>query len=176
MRALLLLLLVAAPRERLFAPWQVHPNCSLVTIPPPSLQDIAIARPAVLAFAHQIGAPYTVLYLQTAAAKPYHPTCVRLVQRSAMHFTRYTYRAQRVDSSQLVGSTWQPLLAQLGKGYHATLCESVSTAPTTSILLVKQGTKLTYSVQFTDYYAPDFTAADRTRLAPALALARRLLN
>jgi hypothetical protein len=176
MRAFLLLLLVSAPRERLFAPRQTHANCRLVRMTPPSLQDIAVARSAVRAFAHQIGSPYTALYLQATVDKRKPPTCVLVVQHSAKHFTRYTYQAQRVDSSQVVVSTWQPLLAQLGKGYYATECESISTAPTMSMLLVKQGPKLTYSLQFTDYYAPDFTAADRARMASALALVQRLIK
>lgn len=176
MRAFLLLLLVSAPGERFFAPRQAPANCRLVTMAPPSLQDIAIARPAIWAFAHQIGSPYTALYLQATTAKRQPSICVLIVQRSATHFTRYSYQAQRVDSSQVVVSTWQPRLAQLGKGYYATECESISTAPTSSMLLVKQGPKLTYSLQFTDYYAPDFTAADRARMASALALVQRLIK
>jgi hypothetical protein len=176
MRVFLLLLLVSAPGERLVALQQAHTNCRLVTMAPPSLQDIAIARPAVRAFAHQIGSPYTALYLQAAVDKRKYPICVLIVQRSATHFTRYSYQAQRVDSSQVVVSTWQPLLAQLGRGYYATECESISTAPMRSMLLVKQGSKLTYSLQFTDYYAPDFTAADRGRMASALALVQRLIK
>jgi hypothetical protein len=176
MRAYLFLLLVSAPGERLLAPRQAHANCWLVTLAPPSLQDIASARPAIRAFAHQIGSPYTVLYLQAALDKRQLPLCVLIVQHSATHFTRYAYQGQRVDSNQVVVSTWQPLLAQLGKGSYATECESISTAPTMSRLLVKQGSKLTYSLQFTDYYAPDFTAADRARMASALALVHRIIR
>jgi hypothetical protein len=176
MRCFLLLLTVLTASNQLFSPLPAHPNCALVTTAPLSLQDIAIARPAVWAFVHQIGAPNALLCLQVTAAQPTQPTCVLLVQRSATHFTRYRYRAQRVDSSQLVSAALPPLLAQLGKGHYATECESISTAPTNWLVLAKQGTKLTYSLQFTDYYAPDFTAADRARLAPALALVRQLLN
>jgi hypothetical protein len=176
MRAYLLLLLVSASSERLFAPRQAHANCRLKTMAPPSLQDIAIARPAVRAFAHQMGSPYTVLYLQATVDKRQPPICVLIVQRSATHFTRYSYQAQHVDSSQVVVLTWQPLLAKLGKGYYATECESISTAPTMSMLLVKQGLRLTYSLQFTDYYAPDFTAADRARMTSALELVQRLIK
>jgi hypothetical protein len=139
------------------------------------LQGIAIARPAVRAFAHQIGAPYTILYLQAAVDKRKPLLCVLVVQRSATHFTRYSYQAQHVDSSQVVAN-WQPLLTQLGKGDYATECESISTAPTMSMLLVKQGSKLTYSLQFSDYYAPNFTAADRARMSSALALVQRLVK
>lgn len=176
MRFIFLLLTALSASNRLLAPLQAHPNCTLVAMAPPSLQDMAIARPAVRAFVHHIGAPNTVLCLQVTARQPTQPTCVLLVQRSATHFTRYTYRAQRVDSSQLVSASWQPLLTQLGQGYYATECESISTAPTNWLLLVKHGPKLTYSLQFTDYYAPDFIAADRLRLAPALRLVQRLVN
>lgn len=56
------------------------------------------------------------------------------------------------------------------------MCESISIPNTNWLLMIKQGAKLTYSVQFTDYYALDFTAADRARLAPALTLVQRLLK
>jgi hypothetical protein len=98
------------------------------------------------------------------------------VQRSATHFTRYTYRAQQVDSSQLVASTWQPLLAKLGRGHYQTMCESISIPNINWLLMVKQGAKLTYSVRFTDYYALDFTALNRARLVPAITLVQRLLK
>jgi len=176
MRSLLFLLPVLTASNRLFSPLPAHSNCALVTIAPLSLQDMAIARPAVRAFVHQIGAPNTLLCLQVTAGHPTQPTCVLLVQRSATHFTYYRYRAQRVDSSQLVSAALLPLLAQLGKGHYATACESISTTPTNWPVVAKQGRKLTYSLQFTDYHAPDFTATDRARLAPALALTRRLLN
>jgi hypothetical protein len=44
------------------------------------------------------------------------------------------------------------------------------------MMLVKQGPKLAYSLQFTDYYAPDFTAADRAHTGSVLVLMQRRLN
>lgn len=173
---LFLLLTISAANTRLNSPPQTHPNCELRVTPLPSLQDIATGRPAVQAFAHYQGSPHAVLCLQVPANRLAQPTGVLLVQRSPTHFTRYTYHAQRVDSSHVVSTSWPPLLAKLGKGNYQTTCEDIVLNSTHWLLFAKQGAKLTYSVQFADYDAQDFTATDRAQLAPALALMRRLMK
>jgi hypothetical protein len=145
-------------------------------VPAPRLQDITTIQPAERAFACQLSAPYTLHYVRIIAGQPTRTTSILLVQRSATHFTRYTYQGQQLDSIHLAAATWQPFVMRLSKGHYVTLCESISTAPTHSTLLVKQRDRLVYSLLLTDYYAPDFTAADRVHLAPALKLMRRLMN
>lgn len=123
-----------------------------------------------------MGAPALILCLRIIASHPTQPIGVLVVQRSATHFTRYTFWAQQLDSTQLVSPEWPALVARLPAGHFATQCEAISTAPTTWLLLVKQGKRWIYSLEFTDYYAPDFTTRDQTRLAPALTLVRQLLD
>lgn len=176
MRLLFLSLSISALLTRLSPANQVHPNCDLTRAAAPRLEAIVGVAPLLRLFNHRAGTPTVILCLQTTARYPTQPIGVLVVQRSATHFTRYTYHAQRVDSTQLVTTAWPALVSHLPPGHYDTLCESISTAPTHWLLLVKHGKRWTYSLQFTDYYAPDFTPKDQARLAPALTLVRQLLN
>jgi hypothetical protein len=131
----------------------------------------ADARQAVRDFQRKRGSSYSVLYLRDG---PKGATCVVLIQRSATHFTRYAYRAHRVDSTRVVSRYLPRPLAQLQRGCYFTLCESIAIPATYRILVAKQGKQVKGGLSFTDYDAQDFTTVDQARLAPAVALMRVL--
>jgi hypothetical protein len=153
-----------------------HPNCQLEAGSPGQTLDLASkrsadARQAVQAFQRIAGSPYSVLYLKAGTTGA---TCVVWVQRSSSRFTRYVYRAHRVDSSHVVRARLYRPLAQVPRACYSTLCESISTAPVYCVLVVKQGKKVKSGLSFVDYVAQDFTVADQTRLAPMIALMQML--
>lgn len=154
----------------------VHPNCHLMsesteqTLRLASLRS-ADARQAVRDFQRKSGSSYSVLYLRDG---PKDVTCVVFIQRSGTHFTRYAYRAHRVDSTRVVSRHLPQTLAQLQRGCYFTSCEIISIPATYRILITKQGKQVKGGLSFTDYCAQDFTTADQARLAPAVALMRVL--
>ncbi|MGI4832738.1 MAG: hypothetical protein ACRYFK_04680 [Janthinobacterium lividum] len=131
----------------------------------------ADARQAVRDFQRKSGSSYSVLYLRDG---PKDVTCVVFIQRSGTHFTRYAYRAHRVDSTRVVSRHLPQTLAQLQRGCYFTSCEIISIPATYRILITKQGKQVKGGLSFTDYCAQDFTTADQARLAPAVALMRVL--
>ncbi|WP_460615761.1 hypothetical protein [Hymenobacter seoulensis] len=154
----------------------VHPNCTLEVQPPEQMLGFASkrsveARHAVQDFQRLAGSPYSVLYLKEG---PAGATYVRWVQRSSTRFTRYTYRAQQVDSTQVVAVRLPRCLARLPRACYSPECESISTAPIHRVLLVKQGQYLKTGLSFTDYVAQDFTRADQARIAPLIAVMHEL--
>ena len=117
------------------------------------------------------GASYSVLYLKDG---PAGGTCVVFIQRLATHFTRYAYRAHRVDSTRVVSTRLPRPLAQLQRGCYFTSCESISIPSVYRVLVVKQDKQVKGGLSSTDFVAQDLIAADQARLAPAVALIRVL--
>ena len=153
-----------------------HPNCQLEAESPGQTLGLASrrsadARQAVQDFQRMAGSPYSVLYLKDG---PTGATCVVWTQRSSSRFTRYVYRAHRVDSAHVVRARLSRPLVQVPRACYSTLCESISTAPVHRVLVVKQGKKVKSGLSFADYVAQDFTAADQARLAPMMALIQML--
>ena len=153
-----------------------HPNCQLEAESSGQTLSLASrrsadARQAVQAFQRMAGSPFSVLYLKDG---PTGATCVVWAQRSSSRFTRYVYRAHRVDSTHVVRTRLSSPLAQVPRACYSTLCESISTEPVYRVLVVKQGKKVKSGLSFVDYVAQDFTAADQARLAPMIALMQML--
>ena len=156
----------------------MHPNCHLKSQSTKQALELASlrsvdARQAVQDFQRKGGASYSVLYLQDG---PAGGTCVVFIQRSATRFTRYAYRAHRVDSTSVVSTRLPRPLAQVPRGCYFTLCESISIPSVYRVLVVKQGKQVKGGLSSTDFVAQDFTAVDQARLAPAVALIRVLDN
>ncbi len=173
--SLLLLSFAATAWARAAAVMQ-HPNCHLVSVSTKQALELASlrsvdARQAVRDFQRKGGSAYSVLYLKDG---PAGGTCVVFIQRSATHFTRYTYRAHRVDSTRVVRPRLPRPLAQLPRGCYFTSCESISIPAVYRVLVVKQGKQVKGGLSSTDFVAQDLTAADQARLAPAVALIRVL--
>jgi hypothetical protein len=153
-----------------------HPNCHLMShstkqaLEWASLRSVD-ARQAVRDFQRRGGSAYSVLYLKDS---PAGASCVVFVQHSATYFTRYTYRAHRVDSTRVVNTRLPQPLAQLPRGCYFTSCESISIPAVYRGLVVKQGKQVKGGLSSTDFVAQDFTALDQARLAPAVALIRVL--
>jgi hypothetical protein len=101
-------------------------------------------------------------------------TCVVWAQRSSSKFTRYVYRAHRIDSIHVVRARLSRLMAQVPRACYSTLCESISTAPLYRVLVVKRGMQVQSGLSFTDYVAQDFTAADQARIVPIIPLMQML--
>jgi hypothetical protein len=150
----------------------VHANCQLEAVSAEQTLTLASrrsaeARQAVQAFQRITSSPYSVLYLKDG---PKGATCVVWAQRSSSKFTRYVYRAHRIDSTHVVRARLSRPMAQVPRACYVTLCESISTAPLYRVLVVKRGKQVRSGLSFTDYAAQNFTAADQARIAPIIAL------
>lgn len=97
-------LLLCTACTRLATPQQavsssLPPTCVLQAFTKPISFNSADTRAAMRAFDQQTSAPYSALYIRKVPGRGEQASsCIRVVQRSAIHFVRYTYRAQHVDS------------------------------------------------------------------------------
>lgn len=156
----------------------LHPGCELT--PSSAAQQLTTvrawgdaARRAVRDFTRRAGAPYTCLYYRKAEAHPDQLVCWLLVQQSPTRFMRYSYHAQRVDSTRLEVAGWSTALARMPSKCNEPLCESISTSPVLQALLIKRGQRVQTGMLFEDTpYLPDYTPADQARVAPVAAFMR----
>jgi hypothetical protein len=139
--------------------------------------DFENTRQAVHDFERQSGSPYAALYIRQVPGRGVQAgSCVRVVQRSATKFMRYTYQAQGVDSAYSSSVGWQVPFAQVTPGhYNAGLCFTGTMDGDYWYLLVKQGTVVTFSLSLESGQYERLTDADRARIAPAFDLVR-LMN
>lgn len=181
MRSIIFCLILCAACTRVSPPKRSEtsslvPPCTLDTSSGLVL-DFEDTQQAVHDFERQIGSPYAALYIRKVPGRGAQAgRCIRVVQRSATKFMRYTYHAQSVDSTYSSNAGWQIPLAQVTPGhYSAGLCYTGTMDGDYWYLLVKQGTVVTFSLGLESGQYERLTDADRARIAPALDLVR-LMN
>lgn len=153
-----------------------HP-CTLNVLSSELVLNFEDTRQAVRDFARQVGSPYAALYIRKVAEKGAQAgSCIRVVQRSATKFMRYTYQARGVDSTDCSKVGWQVSFARLAPGYYnASLCNTGATDVAYWYLLAKRDTVVTVSLGLESGQYERLTGADQVRVAPAFDLVR-LMN
>jgi hypothetical protein len=149
------------------------PNCSLMRSPTPLYRALTSCAQAQRDFTRQRGLPYAVLYMRLNAGSSTGNTCIRVVQRGAAEFMRYTYHDQQLDSVAVTDASWHPNLLRLASGHFVTVCSSDWTDPVTDILLVKRDTALQFSLSL-DRTRLHFSEADEARIGPMREFIDRL--
>jgi hypothetical protein len=141
--------------------------------PTPLYRALTSCAQAQRDFTRQRGLPYAVLYMRPNAGNSTENTCIRVVQRGADEFVRYTYHDQQLDSIVVTDASWHPNLLRLASGHFVTVCSSDWTDPVTDILLVKRDTAWQFSLSL-DRTRLHFSEADEARIGPMREFIDRL--
>lgn len=151
------------------------PACPLVVVAAPPTLTFPDTQQALRDFDQSPDTAYRVLYIRKVAGAPGSNRCLLLRQWPAGRLLVHSYGAQRIGSAQVADSTWHPLLAHLAAtpGHLRSMC-LLTTDPSLEFLLVKHRGTIVFSLAWETYRLGRLPAAQEARLAPALALMRRL--
>ncbi|MGI4760906.1 MAG: hypothetical protein ACRYF0_09385 [Janthinobacterium lividum] len=135
------------------------------------------AQQAMRDFEHEVGHPYSLLYVDLYAGSPLSDSrCIRLVQQAENQFTFYNYHNQQAKALAVTNPSWGQSLAQVGEGHFMGVCDNYASEPAEGIWLVKRDSTLIFSLDISLHEQRDFTGMDKVRVDTARSLLRRILT
>jgi hypothetical protein len=165
----------AIPQQAVSSP--LPPTCVLQAFPKSIGFHSDDTRAAMRAFDQQRSAPYSALYIRKVPGRGEQASsCIRVVQQSATHFMRYTYRAQHVDSVRQRSANWLVPFSQLQPGHYLGVCQTEGMDADYWVVLVKQGPTVTFSLGLEGRQYEHLAAADQARIEPAFDLIRLMTH
>ena len=151
------------------------PTCVLQAFPQPIGFNSPDTREAMRAFDQQTSTGYSALYIRKVPGRGEQASsCIRVVQRSATHFVRYTYRAHHVKHVRQGRANWLTPFTQLQPGHYMGRCQTQGMDAAYWVVLVKQGPAVTFSLSLEEGQYENLGAEDQARVKPAFDLIRLL--
>lgn len=151
------------------------PTCVLQAFPKPIGFNSPATREALRAFDQQPSTGYSALYIRQVPGRGEQANnCIRVVQRSATHFVRYTYRAHHAKSVRQGSANWLAPFTQLQSGHYMGRCQTQGMDAAYWVVFVKQGSTVTFSLSLEEGQYEQLAAVDQARIKLAFDLIRLL--